>query len=126
MVRSVTRQIEPEWDDDTRNLVDALALHDMQCCAGCGTHKSVRDNLDDHHFTFEEDHCEVCAARARYSRVVAERDEDEIPRDQNGKPAWSGPRDPRPDDGRHIYLRRMTATEVEQRRRDAAQGLGQR
>lgn len=118
MVRSVTRQIEPEYDDVTRGLVEGLQRHDQECCVGCGTHKSVRDHMDQHHFTFEEDHCEVCASQASYARVVAERDNERTPKDQNGSPRWDSPRTPRPDDGRHIFLRRMTAEEVERRRGD--------
>lgn len=115
LVRSVTRQIEPEWDDDTRGLVEGLARYDADCCPGCGMHKSILDDFENHHFTFEERFCPACIDQATYGRVLAERDEEATPKDKQGAPAWDGPRARRPDDGRHVFVRQLTAAEVEER-----------
>lgn len=108
---------EPEWDDATRELVEGFTQYGDECCSGCDFHKSVIDDFANRNFAFEVPECPVCAAVARYSRVLAEQDDAATPKDRHGQPAWSSPRDPRPGDGRHLYIRELTPTEVEQRRR---------
>lgn len=110
----VTR--ESEWDDRTRSQVEGLRRYDDECCPGCGMHKSILDDFGNHHFVYDEQWCPACASQSRYGRVVADRDDKATPKDQNGQPAWETPRTPRPDDGRHTYLRRMSPEEVERRR----------
>lgn len=117
MVRSVTRQIEPEYDELTRRQIEGLERHDAECCPGCGLHKSILDDFDNRHYTFEQRECPACAAQARYARVVVDQDDKATPKDKNGSPAWDSPRTPRPDDGRHLHVRELTPAEVEQRRK---------
>ena len=112
----MTRQIEPEWDDATRGQIEALARYLAEVCE-CGFHKSVLDEFDKHDFAIEERFCPACAAFARTARVLAERDDKATPKDQHGNPAWDGPREERPDDGRHLYVRELTPAEAEQRRK---------
>lgn len=111
----VTEVAESEWDDDTRDLAEALSEYDGECCPGCGFHESVIEDFDNRHFTFDERECPVCAAQSRYGRVVADRDDKATPKDQHGHPAWSSPRERRPDDGRHIYIRELSPAEVQER-----------
>lgn len=115
MVRSVTRQIEPEYDESTRTMVEGLRVYDLDCCSGCGTHRSIADNLDEHHFMFEERVCPVCVEQAKYARIQAERDDEQTPKGTNGVPRWDSPRTQRPTDGRHTFLRRMSPEEVAER-----------
>jgi hypothetical protein len=113
MVRSVTRPEEPEWDDATRAQVEALALYEGDCCPGCGLHKSIHENPGAHRLTFGERMCGVCKAKAAYGRAVAHNDELAGKHLQKAPPLV-----PRPGDGRHIFLRPMTADEIEKTRRD--------
>lgn len=83
----------------------------------CGFHRSVLDDYDNRHMTFDVRYCPACAAMARYDRVIAERDQVATPKDQHGHPAWKDPRTPRPDDGRHLFVREMSPAEVEERRK---------
>ena len=117
----MTRQIEPEWDDNTRGQAEALARYLAEVCE-CGLHKSVLDDYANRHMTFDERYCPACAAIARYARVVADRDDKDTPKDAHGSPAWNSPRDKRPDDGRHIFVREMTPAEVEERKGGAHGG----
>lgn len=118
MTRSVTRQVEPEWDDDTRMLVEGLDRYENECCPDCKFHKSVIEDFANRHFTWDRRDCPVCASIARYGRVLAQQDDEATPKDQHGHAAWSGPREKRPDDGRHLFLRELTPAEVEQRTKE--------
>lgn len=115
-MRSVTRQIEAEWDDETRGLVEGLDQYESDLCPGCGMHKSIIDDFGNHHFTFEERFCPACAAQSSYGRVLADRDEKATPKDGHGNATWKSPRDERPDDGRHVYVRELSAAEVQERK----------
>lgn len=114
MVRSVTRHLEPEFDDDTRNVLEGLALHDRQLCPGCGLHESVHNDLPG--ITFEDRFCDVCKSQDVYARVLAERDEDAVKKDGKGQPIKQRADAPQPADGRHVYLRPLSAAEVEERK----------
>lgn len=108
LIRSITRQLEPEWDDLTRSRVEGLARFEDESCPGCGLHASILADPEHNHFTFEERLCKVCASTATYGRVLASRDE--LVRKSLGEDA--PPTEPRPDDGRHLYLRPLTAAEL--------------
>jgi hypothetical protein len=101
MVRSVTRMLEPEWDDATRLSAEALAAVERDSCPGCNMHSSILADPERNKFTFAEQVCEVCKAQEVYGRVVAARDEADRKRFENAPPSV-----PRPGDGRHIYLKR--------------------
>lgn len=107
MVRSVTRQIEPEWDAQSQQVAEGLSRYDDECCQGCGLHKSILDDPEHNAFTFEERICKVCAGQEVYGRTVAERDEKarQAAKDRH-------PHDPRPSDGRHIIMRRLSEEEI--------------
>lgn len=117
MARSVTRQLEPEYDEVTRARVEGLAQHDAEAHT-CGLHPSVVNNLGA--LTFEDDYCPVCAKRDAYQRFLSEQDE-----------AWekahpnADPKAPRPSDGRSTRLRPLTDQErklVERRRHGGSPG----
>lgn len=112
LVRSVTRMVEPEWDDATRFRALGLRQYDDDCCPGCGLHQSILDDPDGNVFTFEERTCRVCAAQDVFGRVVA--DAHEKAKKQMGENP--SPRAARPDDGHRIYIRRATRDEVAARR----------
>lgn len=104
----MTRQVESEFDDATRELMLGLAQYEAETCPGCNLHKSILDRPDAHRFTFEERVCNVCKAQDTYGRLVADRDEKARKRIENAPPSV-----PRPGDGRHIYLRPLTPEEIE-------------
>jgi hypothetical protein len=110
-VTVVTR--EAEWDDFERERLIGLAVYERGVCA-CGFHESVASDRENH-FTFEDSTCPVCRGAARYARMQAATDERQ--RDDNAAPAT-----PRPGDGRRTFIRRLSATEVVERR--ASRGAG--
>ncbi|AIY15847.1 hypothetical protein GUY44_07385 [Pimelobacter simplex] len=87
-----------------------LRIYEAGVCSGCGYHKSLTGDLDNH-FAIEVEHCNVCAGVAKNDRIqqAADRkalkamgDEDKIP-----------PTRKRPGDGRHVMVQfrgRKTAT----------------
>ncbi|MCM0622721.1 hypothetical protein [Nocardioides bruguierae] len=104
----VTR--EPEWDDDERRRLLALAAYHEQTCDR-GHHPDVAG--DPHLFwTFEDSRCPLCAEIDKWQRIQHDRDAKAI-RQLGDEPS---PFIPRPDDGRSTYLRRMTPDEVTARR----------
>lgn len=103
MVRSVTRMVEPEWDDNTRAQAEDLAALERESCPGCGLHSSILDDPEHNRFTFEDRVCEVCKAQHVYGRMLAAQDEREGQRFKDASPTI-----PRPGDGRHTYLTRAT------------------
>lgn len=109
-MRSVTRQVEPEWDSYYFGLVLGLDRYDNDCCPGCGLHKDIVADPDRNRFEFDESHCSVCAAQALKQRLLAETDEDW---DTKHKDAPA--RRTRPSDGRHVRLRQLSPLEVLQR-----------
>lgn len=112
LVRSITRQVEPEWDDHSRALAEALERYDKDCCPGCGTHSSIE--YESTHLTFEERFCGFCADQERHARVIAERDDAETPRDKDGHLAWPDVRARRPADGRHLFIRPLNRDELQE------------
>lgn len=114
LTRSVTRQVESEWDDDWRDLALELDEYDSDSCRGCRTHESVIDAKTP--LTFDERHCPVCAGQQQYGRYLSERDKQA---QQGGagidKRALDKALAARPEDGRSIYIRPMSAAEVEAR-----------
>lgn len=104
----VTR--EPEWDDDERNRL--LALGEYEAGVGpCGYHHSL--TVDPANFFAPHvEECPVCAAGARYMRVLAERDESaraDLRSRFRGKPPADAPD---PADGRRVFMRRLSPGEV--------------
>lgn len=112
LVRSVTRQTEPEWDDAARNLAEGLARYDAELCPGCGIHPVIHDDPRNA-FTFDARFCNVCASQDVYGRVIAEADDKATPKDSNGQPKQLPAKAPRPSDGRFVFMRRMSDDEVE-------------
>lgn len=105
--RSVTRQLEPEYDDATRLLVEGLDRYDKELCPGCNLHESVLADPEHNVLTFEEKLCKVCAAQAVYARTLGRKDADAAEQLKGAPPMV-----PRPSDGRHVTMRRLTAEEV--------------
>lgn len=79
-------------------------------CPGCGLHESIHSDPD-RAFTFEDRFCSVCRGQAAWARVVAASDQEEAEAHKDAPP-----KEPRPSDGRHTYLRQMTPEEVEKRK----------
>lgn len=95
---TVTR--EPEWDDESREEMLALADYEAEICA-CGFHSSITKNTGNH-FGFEIDKCPVCAGREQYARLQAEEDAEE---ERKLEKAKTPPATPRPGDGRRVFMR---------------------
>lgn len=110
MVRSVTRQVESEWDDTERGLAEGLALHDRQVHSeGCGLHPAILAEPDLYRFTYEEDQCPACASAAVYARTLGERDQ-KWHEQHKEMPV----RVVRPSDGRRISLVPVNPTDPEE------------
>jgi hypothetical protein len=91
----VTR--EPEWDDDERAKLLALAQYESEIC-DCGFHTTVADS--DPALAMKVRVCPVCAGLAQNFRVIrAQDDAAEKQLGQNPPPERE-----RPEDGRHIQL----------------------
>lgn len=100
---------EPEWDDEQRASLLALAEYEAGVCA-CGFHRSL--TMDPAlGFTEQSEVCPVCAGAAVADRLRSKADED------TAQILKNRPREPRPSDGRHTYIRQLTADELEQRRK---------
>ena len=90
--------VEPEWDDESRAEMLALAEYEAGIC-DCGFHKSLTHDKANH-FKFETDRCPVCAGWARYGRLQSRDDAEE--EEKLGKDA--PPTMPRPGDGRRVFM----------------------
>lgn len=102
LVRTVVTR-EPEWDDESRAEMLALAEYDAGICA-CGFHESLTQDRRNF-FTFEHRVCPVCAGRAQWDRKVADAD-DHIKVDPHAKPEA-----PLPTDGRWVGARMLGPAE---------------
>jgi len=119
IIKATTRQVEPEWDADSRALAESVAEYDRGCCPGCGVHRSLRDNPDEHLYKINENDCQICAGVERHARRVSARDHDweqRNPAPDSKAPltqqiAHAGKK--RPRDGRHVYLQHMTPEQAE-------------
>lgn len=128
VIRSITRQTEPEWDAESRALAEALALHDRGLCAGCGIHKSFREHPEDHVFGVEEEPCAICALIERNGRRTSAKDTDWARRNPPPEQAagvgahlkHAGLK--RPGDGRHVFLQHMTPEQAEARAQRPKEG----
>ncbi|WP_426243682.1 hypothetical protein [Nocardioides sp. LHG3406-4] len=108
MIRSLTRQLEPEWDETSRLEAEALARYRTEVHSdGCGLHPAILDRSDVYKFEYVEEKCPACASRDKYRRMLAERDKKdaEVSKDM---PA----RSPRRSDGRRILLRPVGADDA--------------
>lgn len=120
IIKSTTRQVEPEWDAESRALAEALAEYDRGCCPGCGVHRSLRDNPEDHVFAIDESDCTICAYVDRHARRTSARDQDWNQRNPSPEQTaglvahltHAGKK--RPGDGRHIHLKHMTPEQADQ------------
>lgn len=88
----------------------ALGIYEAGICR-CGFHESLTKDRENH-FTIETTVCPVCKAGDQYARIQHARDDQAA--DMRGDKAPPGM--PRPEDGRRTLFRRMTPTEVEERR----------
>ena len=107
----ISSRPEPEWDDESRAEMLALAEYEAGVC-DCGLHESVATDPSNF-FTFKHRVCPVCAAGARWGRKVREDDEAAMP--PKGSPADA----PQPDDGRTAYLQPLTPEQVAAARKSA-------
>lgn len=112
LTRSVTRQLEPAWDDTARGMALGLQRYDDDCCTGCGLHESVLADPDNNVFTFEDHVCRVCAGVAINGRVVADAHQ-KADKKLGDDPS---PRARRAGDGHSIKIRRATPDEVAARK----------
>lgn len=104
--------VEPEWNDHYRDLVEALDLHDRDCCPGCGMHPFILAHPELFHLTLEDQVCEMCKVKDRHNRIVEERDSAFLKKHKDAPPdMW------RPNDGLHVVPRSLTAAQAAQRRR---------
>ena len=103
----VVTETEPEWDDEERGRLLALARFEAGVCE-CGFHKSLTGDTSNH-FTFEVEVCSVCKGASQYGRIQQESDKQA----RGEKP---DPKAPDPADGRRTHIRMMSAAEVEERR----------
>lgn len=97
---------EPEWDDDERETMLALALYERGVCS-CGFHQSLtRDKANV--FTFEEVVCSVCAGVSRYSRIQGDADDKALKAiGDNASPGSA-----RPGDGRRTFTKIVPEVKV--------------
>ena len=101
---------EPEWSDDDRAQLLALAVYEGAICA-CGFHESLTSDKSNY-FQPEFRSCPVCAAADQWSRVQAKADAEAAKaRGENAPPLT-----PHPEDGRRLFVKRLSPTEVEARR----------
>lgn len=102
---------EPEWDDDSREDMIALAEYEAGIC-NCGIHRSLTHDKANF-FSFVDDVCPVCRGAAQYGRMQAAKDEVAV-KALGEKPQ---PTAPRPDDGRSTYVTKLSDGEVAERRK---------
>ena len=108
MVRSVTRQLESEWDDVSRAEAEGLARYHAEVHSdGCGLHPAILAEPDVYQFKYDEQHCPACAAKARTMRMVADQDSKTA---EKFKEASASAK--RPYDGRRLLLRAKTPEEI--------------
>jgi hypothetical protein len=107
--------VEPEWDDHSRELAEALALHDHERCPGCGLHPSFLADPE-RHLALEDTYCDMCKAQARHGRIVHARDTEFEKKHKDAPPGT-----PRPTDGLHTRVKTLTPAEAakRQKRRNA-------
>lgn len=97
-VASVTVTREPEWDDESREEMLALAEYEAGVC-DCGFHFSIA-NDESNVFSFKVTRCPVCAGAAGYSRLQ-ESDDRELDARLGPNPE---PTTPRRADGRQVRI----------------------
>jgi hypothetical protein len=113
---AVVVETEPEWDDTMRNVVLGLATHDRDCCPGCGLHKSVHRDKSNA-FTLDVEVCSVCRSQDIYARVLNAADDEADPHDPKTGKSKKLPSESRPADGRHVYMRSLTPSEIDEHRK---------
>lgn len=101
LARSVTRQVESEWDETNRALAEGLAKHDREVHSdGCGLHPAILAEPDVYRFKYDDtEHCPACSSRARYLRIVAEQDQQWLEKHKDVAASAK-----RPSDGRRTRL----------------------
>lgn len=92
----VTR--ETEWDDRQRSRMQALAIYESGVHS-CGWHTSLATDPAVDFQIVNEDDCQVCAARAKYERILSHADE------RVRKQIGDHPAAPDPADGRRWGFR---------------------
>lgn len=97
---------ESEWDDRERKALLALERYRGQLCE-YGHHPDLSED-ESLFWTFENGRCSLCAASAKYGRIMADVD-DRAVKMLGEDPS---PHLPRPGDGRSVFLRLMSPTEV--------------
>lgn len=85
----------------------ALAAYRGQLCEHGHHPDAANDN--DLFWTFENNRCQLCAGTAKYLRVLEESDQQAMKLLGENLPA----KVPRPSDGRAVYLRLMSRSELD-------------
>ncbi len=78
-----------------------LRIYEAGLCSGCGYHRTLTTDTDNL-FDIVHEHCNVCAALAKYGRTQDVKDKKAL-KSIGGDDAR--PEIKRPDDGRHVTVR---------------------
>lgn len=116
----IVTETEPEWDDEQRGRLLSLARFEQGVC-DCGFHESLTSDLANH-FTPVVKVCNVCKGLAPFLRKQDAEDERAV----KALGETPDPLAPRPQDGRRMYTRMMSADEVEQRKVSRSRGQADR
>lgn len=110
---------EPEWDDEQRDRMLALADYEAGICSGCGWHHDLIHEPGAG-FKIDLDTCPVCAQVAQYGRW-----QEELDKENDRRIGETDAREPRPTDGRKVRLQHLTPQQAElERARRAARRRG--
>lgn len=91
--------VEPEWDDEQRERMLALALYERSLC-DCGWPRALCRDPATHFRIVNDDPCQIDAALAKYRRLLQQGDE-RLRRNQN---LAEKPGAPDPADGRRFHI----------------------
>lgn len=100
-------QAEPEWNDHERDRMLALAVYEAGVCE-CGFHEDITSDPSNL-LTIDSRVCPVCKSVAVHQRKQQAADE----KAEKALGQDPPPGAPRPDDGRHEFVRPLTPEEAE-------------
>lgn len=91
--------VDSEWDDEQRERMLALTLHERELCA-CGWPRRLCRDPETHFRIVEDEPCQIEAGLARYSRLAQHNDQmTHKHADLDNKPGA-----PHPGDGRRAHV----------------------
>lgn len=93
-----------------------MRAHDRGLCA-CGFHSTLTQDRSNF-FTFGEDTCPVCAGIAKYARIQHANDDQAMKAMGENPP----PNRTEPGDGRRVFVRRATQSEIAEHQRKRTKG----